>query len=174
MFTTKQIGHVLSQSIGTFSIANCGFQTWFIDDTFVVKEGLHSCGYHAKVSLTYARLRYDVLLISSDLPTCRGLMKTTLEFTVMAFRLTKIVNAKATLRRMPFASEATVVPKGHFAVYVGETEKKRFVVPISYLKHPSFQKLLSQAEEEFGFDHPMGGLTFPCSEEVFIDLTRRL
>ncbi|KAK2665483.1 hypothetical protein Ddye_004057 [Dipteronia dyeriana] len=83
----------------------------------------------------------------------------------MAIRLTKIANAKATPRRMPFASGATVVPKGHFAVYVGETERKRFVVPISYLKHPSFQKLLSQAAEEFGFDHPMGGLTFPCSEE---------
>ncbi|CAN1852700.1 Auxin-induced protein X15 [Linum perenne] len=23
------------------------------------------------------------------------------------------------------------------------------------------------AEEEFGFDHPMGGLTIPCSEEIF-------
>jgi SAUR family protein len=32
------------------------------------------------------------------------------------------------------------VPKGHFAIYVGEEEKKRkrFVIPISYLKHPSF------------------------------------
>ncbi|GMP64088.1 hypothetical protein CsSME_00025524 [Camellia sinensis var. sinensis] len=31
---------------------------------------------------------------------------------------------------------------GHLAVYVGETEKKRYVVPISYVKHPSFQSLL--------------------------------
>ncbi|TXG67344.1 hypothetical protein EZV62_008619 [Acer yangbiense] len=58
------------------------------------------------------------------------------------------------------------MPKGHFAVYVGETKKKRFMVPTSYLKHPSFQNLLCQAEEEFGFDHPAGGLTIPCSEEV--------
>ncbi|KAL5788783.1 hypothetical protein ACOSP7_005732 [Xanthoceras sorbifolium] len=92
----------------------------------------------------------------------------------MAISLLRIVNAKSTLRRTPFASEATVVPKGHFAVYVGETERKRFVVPISYLKHPSFQKLLRQAEEEFGFDHPMGGLTIPCSEEVFMDVTNHL
>ncbi|KAL6346483.1 hypothetical protein AAG906_000101 [Vitis piasezkii] len=56
-------------------------------------------------------------------------------------------------------------------VYVGETQKKRFVIPISYLKHPSFQNLLSQAEEEFGFDHPLGGLTIPCREEAFINLT---
>ncbi|TXG64689.1 hypothetical protein EZV62_011683 [Acer yangbiense] len=86
----------------------------------------------------------------------------------------KIVNAKKYLRRPIFSPENTTVPKGHFAVYVGETEKKRFVVPISYLKHPSFHNLLCQAEEEFGFDHPAGGLTIPCSEEVFMDLTGSL
>ncbi|GMN52458.1 hypothetical protein TIFTF001_021612 [Ficus carica] len=32
--------------------------------------------------------------------------------------------------------------------------------------------LLSQAEEEFGFNHPMGGLTIPWREDVFIDLVR--
>ncbi|CAN6848314.1 unnamed protein product, partial [Brassica oleracea var. botrytis] len=36
-------------------------------------------------------------------------------------------------------------------------QKKRYVVPISYLNQPSFQALLSKSEEEFGFDHPMGG-----------------
>ena len=87
----------------------------------------------------------------------------------MGFRLPRIVNAKPSLKRTLSSSETIVVPKGHFAVYVGETEKKRFMVPISYLKHPSFQNLLCQAEEEFGFDHPAGGLTIPCSEEVFID-----
>ncbi|KAK3029034.1 hypothetical protein RJ639_040086 [Escallonia herrerae] len=66
------------------------------------------------------------------------------------------------------------VPKGHLAVYVGEFQKKRFVVPISYLNHPSFQDLLCRAEEEFGFDHPMGGLTIPCREDTFIDLTSLL
>ncbi|KAG5624850.1 hypothetical protein H5410_010068 [Solanum commersonii] len=66
------------------------------------------------------------------------------------------------------------VPKGHCAVYVGEEQKKRFVIPISFLNQPSFQDLLSQAEEEFGFDHPMGGLTIPCKEDVFINLTSRL
>ncbi|GFP80718.1 indole-3-acetic acid-induced protein arg7 [Phtheirospermum japonicum] len=40
------------------------------------------------------------------------------------------------------------VPKGHFAVYVGILE--------------TFE-LLFQAEEDYGFHHPMGGLTFPCS-----------
>ncbi|KAK1554878.1 hypothetical protein Q3G72_001917 [Acer saccharum] len=87
----------------------------------------------------------------------------------MGFHLPRIVNAKNTLRHPIFSQENTIVPKGHFAVYVGETEKKRFLVPISYLKHPSFQNLLCQAEEEFGFDHPAGGLTIPCSEEVFMD-----
>ncbi|XP_059649987.1 auxin-responsive protein SAUR21-like [Cornus florida] len=81
------------------------------------------------------------------------------------------VHAKRAFQWILSAPMATDVPKGHFAVYVGEAEKKRFVVPISYLKHPSFQNLLSQAEEEFGFDHRMGGLTIPCREETFIDFT---
>ncbi|KAI3855444.1 hypothetical protein MKX03_025402 [Papaver bracteatum] len=51
---------------------------------------------------------------------------------------------------------------------------KRFVVPVSYLNHPIFQDLLSRAEEEFGFDHPMGGLTILCKEASFIDLTSQL
>ncbi|KAL8556256.1 hypothetical protein ACS0TY_003893 [Phlomoides rotata] len=62
------------------------------------------------------------------------------------------------------------VPKGHFAVYVGENEKKRFVISVSYLNDSSFQDLLYQAEEEFGFHHSMGGLTIPCSQDLFIDL----
>ncbi|TXG64714.1 hypothetical protein EZV62_011708 [Acer yangbiense] len=65
------------------------------------------------------------------------------------------------------------VPRGHFAVYVGEEDNlmKRFVVPISFLKQPQFQALLSQAEEEFGFDYRMHGLTIPCAEDEFISLT---
>ncbi|KAJ0261127.1 hypothetical protein HA466_0043040 [Hirschfeldia incana] len=46
--------------------------------------------------------------------------------------------------------------KGFLVVYVRESQKKRYVVPISYLRQPSFQDLLSKSEEEFGFDHPMG------------------
>ncbi|RZC66623.1 hypothetical protein C5167_010318 [Papaver somniferum] len=72
------------------------------------------------------------------------------------------------------SQSSSTVPKGHCAVYVGETEKKRFIVPLSYLNHPSFQNLLSCAEEEFGFDHPMGRLTIPCKEDAFIDLTSQL
>lgn len=66
------------------------------------------------------------------------------------------------------------VPKGHIAVYVGELQKKRFVVPISYLNHPAFLDLLNRAEEEFGFNHPMGALTIPCKEDAFISLTSQL
>ncbi|CAN1143158.1 Auxin-responsive protein SAUR20 [Linum perenne] len=65
------------------------------------------------------------------------------------------------------------VPKGFLAVYVGETQRKRFLIPVSYLSQPSFQDLLSIAEEEFGFDHPMSGLTIPCSEETFASVTSK-
>ncbi|XP_041998471.1 auxin-responsive protein SAUR20-like [Salvia splendens] len=68
------------------------------------------------------------------------------------------------------ASSRNEVSKGHVAVYVGESDKKRFVIPLSYLNHPSFQELLFQAEEEFGFNHPMGGVTIPCNEDLFIDV----
>ncbi|CAH1435001.1 unnamed protein product [Lactuca virosa] len=66
------------------------------------------------------------------------------------------------------------VPKGHLAVYVGENQKKRFVVPVSYLEQPLFQDLLRRSEEEFGFDHPMGGLTISCEEDQFFELTAQL
>ncbi|XP_028765657.1 auxin-responsive protein SAUR50-like [Neltuma alba] len=64
------------------------------------------------------------------------------------------------------------VPKGHFAVYVGEN-RRRYIVPISFLAHPQFQSLLRQAEEEFGFHHYMG-LTIPCEEVVFRSLTQMI
>ncbi|TMW80602.1 hypothetical protein EJD97_017878 [Solanum chilense] len=70
--------------------------------------------------------------------------------------------------------QISYVPKGHFAVYVGETEKKRYVVPIAYLNHSSFQELLQKSEEEFGFQHSMGGLTIPCNEDAFFHVTSRL
>ncbi|XP_059660395.1 uncharacterized protein LOC132306845 [Cornus florida] len=100
-------------------------------------------------------------------------------YTTMGFCVPRIVHAKQILR-LPSSttnqadSVVLNVPKGYFAVYVGEGEKKRFVVPVSYLNQPSFQDLLSQAEVEFGFDHPMGGLTIPCKEGIFIDITSQL
>ncbi|KAG2397969.1 hypothetical protein LR48_Vigan08g181200 [Vigna angularis] len=66
-------------------------------------------------------------------------------------------------------SKGTEVPKGYLAVYVGE-KKKRFVIPIGCLNQPSFQDLLSKAVEEYGYHHPMGGLTIPCKEDVFLNI----
>uniref|UniRef100_A0A5K1AEI1 Uncharacterized protein n=1 Tax=Nymphaea colorata TaxID=210225 RepID=A0A5K1AEI1_9MAGN len=69
-------------------------------------------------------------------------------------------------------NQAASVPKGHFVVYVGES-RKRFVIPTSYLKNPTFQSLLKRAEEEFGFDHH-NGLTIPCNEVVFQSFTAQM
>ncbi|RYR25395.1 hypothetical protein Ahy_B02g059113 [Arachis hypogaea] len=52
----------------------------------------------------------------------------------------------------------------HLAVYVREN-KKRFVIPISYLNQYLFQELLSEVEEEFGYDHPIG---IPCTSNFKI------
>ncbi|XP_040366339.1 auxin-induced protein 15A-like [Rosa chinensis] len=97
----------------------------------------------------------------------------------MGFRLPGIVSPKRSLSRSSSnakktASKTLDIPKGYFAVYVGESQKKRFVIPISYLNKPSFMDLLSQAKEEFGYDHPMGGITIPCSEDTFLELTSSL
>ena len=97
----------------------------------------------------------------------------------MAIRLPSIMHAKHILQRSnsfgkQVASTSIDVPKGYIAVYVGESEKRRSVIPISFLNQPLFLELLSKAEEEFGYDHPMGGLTISCSEDIFIDLTSRL
>lgn len=86
-------------------------------------------------------------------------------------KLTGIVHAKVKKQnRKTHNGRDATPPKGHFAVYVGES-RRRFVVPISYLSHSLFQKVLQWAEEEFGFDHPMGGLTIPCTEDYFLSLT---
>jgi len=88
----------------------------------------------------------------------------------MGFHLRGI--RKASLSTIQASSKAVDVPKGYLAVYVGD-KMKRFMIPVSYLNQPSFQDLLSQAEEEFGYDHPTGGLTIPCGEDVFLAITSR-
>ncbi|CAJ2642655.1 auxin-induced protein-like protein [Trifolium pratense] len=87
----------------------------------------------------------------------------------MGFRLPVAIR-RASVSNSQTSSKVLNVPKGYLAVYVGE-EMKRFVIPTSYLNQPSFQNLLSQAEEEFGYDHSMGGLTIPCTEEIFLHIT---
>ncbi|KAL4569729.1 hypothetical protein LXL04_025371 [Taraxacum kok-saghyz] len=89
-------------------------------------------------------------------------------------RFPKTVHANRGIPRCPSSSEVTYVPKGYFAVYVGEGIKKRFIVPLAYLRHSSFQTLLKMSEEEFGYDHPMGGLTLPCKEATFLELTHAI
>ena len=90
----------------------------------------------------------------------------------MGFRLPGI--RRASFGSNHAASKALEVPRGYLAIYVGESQKKRFVIPIAYLSQPSFQDLLNQAEEEFGYNHPMGGLTIPCREDAFLELISSL
>ncbi|KAL4569715.1 hypothetical protein LXL04_025357 [Taraxacum kok-saghyz] len=84
-----------------------------------------------------------------------------------------VANAKQ-LIKIKNTHQRDNVPKGYMAVYVGEVQRKRFVVPLSYLDQPLFQDLLRRSEEEYGFNHPMGGLTIPCQEEAFVHLTTQL
>ncbi|KAK7264412.1 hypothetical protein RJT34_32021 [Clitoria ternatea] len=60
------------------------------------------------------------------------------------------------------------LPKGHLAVYVGESEdqKQRVLVKVTHLNHPLIGKLLEQAEKVYGFDHA-GVITIPCGISEF-------
>ncbi|KAL7125136.1 hypothetical protein ABFS83_14G095600 [Erythranthe nasuta] len=60
-------------------------------------------------------------------------------------------------------------PKGHIVVYVGE-EMGRFVIPISFLKIPQFQKLLDESAEVYGFHSPRGGIILPCTKSTFFNV----
>ncbi|GJR82720.1 small auxin-up RNA [Tanacetum coccineum] len=89
------------------------------------------------------------------------------------FRLQSIVSNAKQLIKLNNKNQRDI-PKGYLAVYVGEVQKKRFVVPLSYLDQPLFQDLLRRSEDEFGFNHPMGGLTILCREEAFVHLSNQL
>ncbi|KAK4345435.1 hypothetical protein RND71_035611 [Anisodus tanguticus] len=82
---------------------------------------------------------------------------------------------KSTTTTSSVSAKLPDVPKGHMAVYVGESHnsKHRFVVPISCLNHHSSQDLLKHAEDEYKFDYPMGRLTIPCKQrKSFIEYKR--
>ncbi|KAL1209535.1 Auxin-responsive protein SAUR50 [Cardamine amara subsp. amara] len=56
------------------------------------------------------------------------------------------------------------VKEGHFGVIAVDgcdEPSQRFVVPLMFLEHPRFRKLLERAEEEYGFDHN-GAVMVPC------------
>ncbi|KAL5551105.1 hypothetical protein UlMin_001281 [Ulmus minor] len=67
------------------------------------------------------------------------------------------------------------VPKGHLAVYVGESqnEEQRYLVPVIYFNHPLFGELLKEAEEVYGFNHP-GRITIPCGASEFEKVQMRI
>ena len=70
----------------------------------------------------------------------------------MGIRMPRVTNLKKILNQSSFLLSpdyTSTVPKGCLAVYIGEKQRRRFVVPISYLNDPAFQDLLNQAEEEF-------------------------
>ncbi|KAI4332784.1 hypothetical protein L6164_017665 [Bauhinia variegata] len=90
----------------------------------------------------------------------------------MGFRLPGLRTRRASFTEDQAASKSVGVPKGRLPVYFVD-EMKRIIIPISYLNQPSFQEWLGQAEEEFGYDHPLGGLTIPC-RDVFIEVTSQL
>ncbi|XP_057489732.1 auxin-responsive protein SAUR32-like [Actinidia eriantha] len=63
--------------------------------------------------------------------------------------------------------EEREIPRGCVAVVVGQgEEQQRVIVPVIYINHPLFIKLLKEAEEEYGFDQK-GPINIPCHVEEF-------
>ncbi|KAF8779931.1 hypothetical protein HU200_002201 [Digitaria exilis] len=66
------------------------------------------------------------------------------------------------------------VKKGWLAVRVGaegdERGYQRFVIPIAYLYHPLFRRLLEAARDAYGYDYSGGPLRLPCSVDEFLRL----
>ncbi|KAL6635195.1 hypothetical protein ACP70R_027866 [Stipagrostis hirtigluma subsp. patula] len=65
------------------------------------------------------------------------------------------------------------VKKGWLAVRVGEEDGgggERFVIPIAYLYHPLFRRLLEAARDAYGYDYSAGPLRLPCSVDEFLRL----
>ncbi|KAE8683793.1 vacuolar-processing enzyme-like [Hibiscus syriacus] len=67
------------------------------------------------------------------------------------------------------------VPKGHLAVYIGESEgnTRRVVVPLIYFNHPLFSELLKDAERVYGLNQS-GGITLPCGISEFEKVKMRI
>ncbi|XP_057518651.1 auxin-responsive protein SAUR36-like [Amaranthus tricolor] len=67
------------------------------------------------------------------------------------------------------------IPKGHLAVHVEEPEgdTRRVLIPILFLNHPLFGKLLEEAENVYGFNHP-GRITIPCPITEFENVQTRI
>ncbi|XP_010549559.1 PREDICTED: auxin-responsive protein SAUR66, partial [Tarenaya hassleriana] len=67
---------------------------------------------------------------------------------------------RAVLRRKRIASaRSSTVERGCFVVYT--SDKRRFVLPITYLTESIFQELLKMSEDEFGLPGN-GPITLPC------------
>ncbi|GAU13688.1 hypothetical protein TSUD_347920 [Trifolium subterraneum] len=66
------------------------------------------------------------------------------------------------------------IPKGCVAIKVGHGEdQQRFIVPLNYLNHPLFVRLLKEAEEEYGFSQ-QGTIIIPCQLEEFKDILQHM
>ena len=61
------------------------------------------------------------------------------------------------------------VKKGWLAVRVDE-DQRRFSIPIAYLYHPLFRRLLEAARDTYGYDYSSGPLRLPCSVDEFLRL----
>lgn len=58
-------------------------------------------------------------------------------------------------------------PSGHIPMYVGEG-RKRYDVPVEYLKFPKLRELLMQSQEDGFLDFKIDGpITLPCTTDTF-------
>jgi SAUR family protein len=113
--------------------------------------------------------RYDIQTLSRS--SIKGLSSTSSEFSRSwgssnrSAGYDSVVDANSDCKEECWSSPPQDVPAGSLPVYVGE-ERRRFVIPMSYLSNNIFRALLEKSEEEYGF-RCEGGLRIACSPDVF-------
>ncbi|XP_017633284.1 auxin-responsive protein SAUR67-like [Gossypium arboreum] len=71
-------------------------------------------------------------------------------------------------KRITFSTTASMVEKGHFVVYSAD-KKRRFMLPLEYLKNEMVMELFTLAEEEFGI--PSNGHLILPFDSTFMEYT---
>ena len=86
---------------------------------------------------------------------------------------TKIELIKRNGFQFAWCSKTCGCPKGLCSSVCGRKSKEA-LCDSHIILEPTFIYWVVESKQEFGFDHPMGGLTIPCREDVFLGVTSRL
>ncbi|KAK8370692.1 hypothetical protein GOBAR_AA21674 [Gossypium barbadense] len=104
--------------------------------------------------------------MEASMITSKKLMRMTRKWQKMASIGRKRIASTRPTRKMAAANhsnKSSIVDKGCFSIYT--MDKKRFVIPLAFLRNSVFRELFKLSEEEFGLPSD-GPITLPCDSVV--------